>query len=95
MSRLLDLPLTVASTAVTREIAGNCTIYDKQRDRVTVLNGPASAIWRLCDGRAGRAILDELSRHYEGDPAQMKRDVEDVLERLRSSGLLVEDDGLA
>ena len=94
MSRVLDLSLTAAPTAVTREIEGNCTIYDKGRDRVTVLNGSATAIWRLCDGRSGQAIVDELTRHYAGDPAQMKQDVEDVLERLASSGLLIENETL-
>jgi hypothetical protein len=90
MSPVLDLPLTVAPTAEAREIDGNFTIYDKQHDRVTVLNDSASAIWRLCDGRSGQAIIDELARRYVGDSAQIKEEVVGVLQRLTSMGLLLD-----
>lgn len=89
MSRTLSRPAVVARDAIAREIDGNFTIYDKDRDNVTVLNDSASEIWRLCDGRAGNAIVDELARRYKADRDEIQRDVESVLEQLAGSGLLV------
>lgn len=92
MSEILDRPVAVAPDALAREIDGNFTIYDNQRDSVVVLNDSASAIWRLCDGRAGRAIVDELARRYVADREEIQRDVEAVLEQLSESGLLAPGD---
>ena len=91
MAQILDRAMVVARGAVAREIDGNFTIYDKENDSVMVLNDSASAIWRLCDGRTGSAIVDELAHHYEANRHEIERDVEAVLERLMTSGLLVRD----
>jgi Coenzyme PQQ synthesis protein D (PqqD) len=92
MSRALDRPALAAPEAVAREVDGNFTIYDKARDSVTVLNESASEIWRLCDGRVGSAIVDELARRYAADPEQIRKDVESTLDELAASGLLVDTD---
>jgi hypothetical protein len=92
MSEVLDHSVAVAPDALAREIDGNFTIYDKRRDRVVVLNDTASSIWRLCDGRAGQAIVDELARRYAADREEIQRDVEAVLEQLSGSGLLARGD---
>jgi predicted deacylase len=92
MSRALDRPALAAPRAVAREVDGNFTIYDKERDSVTVLNESASEIWRLCDGRVGSAIADELTRRYSADPEQIRRDVESTLNELAANGLLADSD---
>lgn len=89
MSQILERPVVVAPGALAREIDGNFTIYDKQNDRVTVLNDSASAIWRLCDGRVGSAIADELTTTFAASPGEIERDVISVLEQLTARGLLV------
>jgi hypothetical protein len=91
MSESLDRQVAVARGAMAREIDGNFTIYDKANDSVMVLNDSASAIWRLCDGRTGSAIVDELTLRYNADRNEIERDVETVLERLTVSGLIVRD----
>ena len=81
--------MTTKPTAIAREIDGNFTIYDKEKDRVMVLNDGASAIWRLCDGRAGSAIVEELTLSFAADTGEIERDVASVLEELTALGLLV------
>lgn len=95
MSRTLDRPALAAREAIAREIDGSFTIYDKDRDNVMVLNDSASEIWRLCDGRAGNEIVDELAKRYAADRDEIQGDVESVLEQLASSGLLVDADELS
>jgi len=92
MSRTLDRPALAAREAIAREIDGNFTIYDKDHDNVMVLNESASEIWRLCDGRVGHAIVDELAHRYAAGRDQIQRDVESVLEQLAGSGLLADVD---
>jgi len=89
MSEILDRPVLAAPTALAREIDGNFTIYDKQKDSVMVLNDSASAIWRLCDGRTGSAIAAELASSFAASPGEIERDVASVLEELTANGLLV------
>jgi len=92
MSATLDRPAQAARGAIAREIDGNFTIYDKDQDNVMVLNDSASEIWRLCDGRAGNEIVDELAKRYSADRDEIQGDVESVLEQLANSGLLVDAD---
>lgn len=89
MSQILERSVVRAPGALAREIDGNFTIYDKQNDRVTVLNDSASAIWRLCDGRVGSAIADELTSTFDAGRGEIERDVAGVLEQLTARGLLV------
>ena len=89
MLRILDLPMVTAPRALAREIDGNFTIYDHENDRVMVLNDTASAIWRLCDGRSGSAIVEELTSEFAADPGEIERDVASVLEELMACELLV------
>jgi len=92
MLQILERRVVAAPGALAREIDGNFTIYDKQNDSVMVLNDTASAIWRLCDGRAGSAIAEELTSRFGGTPSEIERDVASVLEQLIQRGLLVDPD---
>jgi hypothetical protein len=92
MSQILDRSVVAAPSALAREIDGNFTIYDKRNDSVMVLNDTASAIWRLCDGRRGTEIADELARSFAAPPGEIERDVVSVLKQLTERGLLVAPD---
>ena len=47
------------------EVRGDISLYDAQHERVLVLNGTASDVWRLCDGdQTFDQIVALLARAY-------------------------------
>ena len=72
-----------------RTIEGETVILDRKEGRLHQLNPTASFIWDCCDGNSNVAvIIDLLAGAYEVDSSVARKDVEEVLSRLRSSNLL-------
>lgn len=71
------------------EIKGDISLYDAQREKVLVLNGTASDVWRLCDGEQ---TLDEivalLARGYGIEGEEIRADVERTVKELVDEGFL-------
>jgi pyrroloquinoline quinone biosynthesis protein D len=63
--------------------------YDREQDRVHVLNGTAREIFLLCDGsRSEEEIGREMADRYRLDVETALRDARDTIGRLVELGLL-------
>jgi Coenzyme PQQ synthesis protein D (PqqD) len=72
-----------------RTIEGETVILDRKEGHLHQLNPTASFIWDICDGNSSVAeIIDRIVGTYEVDSGTARRDVEEVLLKLRNSHLL-------
>ncbi len=83
------LPTARKSQLITKEVAGELIVYDRESDRVHCLNSTAAFVWTHCDGRTSVARLARLLE------AEIKAPVEHAivlyaLEQLNKSKLLDE-----
>jgi PqqD family protein of HPr-rel-A system len=85
------------STQVPRPIPGaqgtdlgdEYLFYDRERDRVHVLNATAREILLLCDGtRTEEQIARQFAERYDVDPATAATDAQRTLQQLYELGLL-------
>ena len=71
------------------EVRGDISLYDAQNERVLVLNGTASDVWRLCDGdQTFDQIVSLLARAYGVDGSRIRPDVERTIKQLVDEGFL-------
>ena len=67
-----------------RTIDGETVILNREEGQLHQLNPTASFIWDCCDGNSNIAeIVDRLAGAYEVDPSTARKDVEEVLSKLR------------
>lgn len=72
-----------------RTIDGETVILNRAEGRLHQLNPTASFIWDCCDGNSNIVeIIDRLAGAYEVEPSTARKDVEEVLLKLRKSKLL-------
>ena len=72
-----------------RTIDGETVILNREEGQLHQLNPTASFIWDCCDGNSNIAeIIDRLAGAYEVEPSAARKDVEEVLLKLRKSNLL-------
>lgn len=55
-----DLPRARKRQLITKEIAGELIIYDRESDRVHCLNSTAAFVWTHCDGQTNVATITKL-----------------------------------
>ena len=84
-----QLPMARKSRLVTREVAGDVLVYDRNSDQAHCLNPTAAMVWAHCDGRTTIARMAQLLEE------EMKVPVGDdvvwfALEQLNKSDLLDE-----
>ena len=71
------------------EIGDEISLYDPTTEQVTILNGPASDIWRLADGEHTMTeIIELLATAYEVPTEQIAEQVADTVQRLVDAQLL-------
>jgi hypothetical protein len=71
------------------EVDGDISLYDRASQRALMLNGTASAIWRLADGAyTVDELVDELAAGYQVEPTAIRADVERTLRELTGAGFL-------
>ena len=71
------------------EVDGDISLYDRSTQRALMLNGTASAIWRLADGASTLdELVAQLANRYGTDPARIRPDVERTLRELTDAGFL-------
>jgi len=77
------------SDIIYRTIEGETVILNRNEGRLHQLNPTASFIWNCCDGTSKiDEIVDRLANAYEIDFVTGRKDVEEVLSKLRSLNLL-------
>ena len=65
-------------------------VFDTLREKVLVSNPTGAEILRLlCEEKSVEDICDELSRSYDGDPAQLKAEVNNFIDELRKRALFI------
>ena len=85
MSALIKLSDRFTETRLDDEIV----IMRLDNGEFFALSGTAAASWRLIDGTRDRtALISALAAEYATDEAQIMRDVDVLLVRLRDTGLL-------
>jgi coenzyme PQQ synthesis protein D (PqqD) len=73
-----------------RLVDDEMVVLDLASGQVHHLNHTASFIWSRFDGKASVAQIGEMvAQEFEVDPGVAARDVGEVAQRLRGSGLLV------
>jgi len=88
-SPALARPSARADVAL-RRVGSEWVLYDPAGDRAHVLNPTAAAVWAFCDGgHDPAAMADAIAQGIPAaEPAAIRRDIEDVLRRFASEGLL-------
>lgn len=78
-----------APNVLETEVGGDISLYDAQTEKVLVLNGTASDIWRLCDGEHTVDQIVTLLAQAYGEPEEpIRPQVLDTIETLVSEGFL-------
>jgi PqqD family protein of HPr-rel-A system len=78
-----------AATLPSTDLGDEFLFYDREQDRVHVLNGTAREIFLLCDGnRSEEEIARAIAERYQVDVEVALRDARDTIERLVELGLL-------
>jgi PqqD family protein of HPr-rel-A system len=79
-------------TTAGKDLGDEYMFYDREQDRVHVLNGTAREIFLLCDGkRTIEEVVRALAERYGIEEARARRDTEQTLEELMGLGLLAAD----
>lgn len=76
---------------VFRSLAHEWVLYDPETSQLHVLNATAAMVWGLCDGATTRAqMVSEIRESLAGAPdaATVRKDVDEILGRFASEGLL-------
>lgn len=80
-----------APSLIETEIDGDISLYHPPTEQVTVLNGTASDVWRLCDGeRTVDEIAELLGRAYGVEPDSIVADITETIRQFQRSDLLAE-----
>jgi|SRR5882724_1674884 len=82
-----QLPLARKSQLVTREVAGDLLVYDRDSDQAHCLNPTAAMVWARCDGMTTVAEMAQLLED-EMNVSAADEVVWFALEQLRKSRLL-------
>jgi hypothetical protein len=71
-------------------IAGEAAVVTPHDSRLHLLDPVATRVWELCDGEGCtvESLVSALLQEYEGDPDEMTRDVGNLLNELRSLGVI-------
>jgi hypothetical protein len=81
-----------APNVIETEVDGDVCIYDPSSERVAVLNGTASDVWRLADGTYTIAeITDLLASSYGTQPTSIAPDVVAVVTEFVEAGFLAQE----
>jgi len=73
-------------------IDGETVVLDLKEGHLHQLNPTASFIWDCCDGELTMdQIVERLAGAYEVDTTTARKDVDEVISKLRSSKLLEAD----
>lgn len=74
-----------------RKLGSDIMLYDQENDNVHVLNETGVMVWELLDGK--NKILDIentfMKQFANTLPEELKRDINEIMEKLISEGLII------
>lgn len=76
--------------AASSVIAGEAAVVTPQDSRLHLLDPVATRVWELCEGpgRTQESLVHELMKEYEGEAAEIARDVESLLQELQALSVI-------
>lgn len=81
--------VTVPDHVITRVVGGRTVILDVQSGRSFTLDPVGSQVWALLEQtKTLSGTIEALQRRFDAEPAQIERDVTDLVERLAAGALL-------
>lgn len=85
----LDHIIRVSPQVISQELSGETVILDLQSECYFGLDAVGTRIWQLIrDGANLRTIHDTLLDEYEVEAAQLRRDLQALIEDARQRGLI-------
>lgn len=80
-----------SAEVVSRKLGDRLVVVNLRTNRIYELNRTASRVWELLEARAGRAELEEtLSAEFDVERPVVAQDVDGMLDKLSSEGLIDE-----
>lgn len=77
------------SSLAGKDLGDEFVFYDRERDRVHILNGTARSVYLLCDGqRSIVAIGREVAHLFAIDEDRARKDVKELVDGLVRLGVL-------
>lgn len=81
--------LQPSSDVVYRELEGEVVLVHLPSNRIYALNETGAALWRLLEQGCNRQQIHEtLTQEFAVGASLLEREIEDMLERLESAGLI-------
>jgi hypothetical protein len=92
MGRRMMVHYRQASQVKVKQIGKSVALYVDSQKGIHVLNDTARFIWEILEEPFTHdELLDMLSQVFDGDPATMKADLEDILDRFLRYRLIQAD----
>lgn len=66
------LPKARKRQLITKKVAGELIVYDRESDRVHCLNSTAAFVWTHCDGRTSVATIAQLLEDETKEPVEQE-----------------------
>jgi hypothetical protein len=73
-----------------QRVGKEAILHDAGAGRAHVINATAARVWELCDGRSMDDLVRTFAEPYGRQPAEVRGDVERVIDGFRRLGLLTE-----
>lgn len=77
-----------------RKLGSDLMLYDGDNDKVHVLNETGAIIWELLDGTNALIQIENKLKEYFKDTSKenISKDLTEIIEKLKTEGLIVERD---
>ena len=82
-------PYTLNPDVEFRRLGDRMVLVHLETNQVYELNSTGARVWELLEAGAQEdEILKRLTAEFEGEPEQLRRDVDDLIRDLKSEGLV-------
>ena len=90
---IVEKYVSKSSSTASRIIEGEAVIVLPKISKVTTLNEVATRIWDMADGsKKIFEIINELQQEYDAEPAQIKNDSIDFINKMLTENMLIISD---
>ena len=69
-------------------IAGEAAVLTPSDSRLHLLDPVATRVWELCEGVTLESLVTELMKEFDGEAAEIARDVESLLKEFQALGVV-------